>query len=422
MKLTSLPSRIANVSVDVGSQTLNIVCSALSRPGAPAVWEIPNRTQPILDTLGEIHRRARASDIAQLRVIAESTGMYHKLLFRIAAQLGFETNLVDASHVTKMRSILFGDRGKTDLRDPFAIEAVAERRKLITDRRLPELYRGLREWSRLYAAAEESLIDAKCRIHRVLRLLFPDLDFGTDFLYGDSGRAILRCYRFNPHVIATQSPSKIYDRLRKHSSILRRSVDRLVEQARISATIARSALEIELLEYELASVWEDLVLAETRRAHARAQLERLYDELRVDDPRLPDAQTDVISKLALARFFAEAGPFTDYESWRQVLRMGGLNLCERKSGKYVGQTKISRAGRPAMRVVLNQIALPLVRRGHLFGDYYHHKKDVQKMPGKKAMTAVSRKLVKMLWGWYHAEGAFDAARVFRCEGAHQTAA
>lgn len=113
---------------------------------------------------------------------------------------------------------------------------------------------------------------------------------------------------------------------------------------------------------------------------------------------------------------------SDYMSWRQMLRMGGLNLCERKSGRYVGQTKTSRKGRPGARVILNQIALSLVKRDRLFGPYYRRKIDVDKMEGKKAMTAVARKILKMIWGWYQSAAEFDRGRVFLCESMHRRAA
>lgn len=423
--ITALPTgatEMMNVACDVGSTRLNLVCSSLSRPGAPAEWDIPNRTRSILETLAHIHGLAMERGVRQLRIIVEPTGVYHRLLLELAAQMGFETCLVDASHVVKMRAILFGDRGKTDQRDPHAIEAVAAQRRAIVDRRLGEPWRLLRQWNKLYSDAEAQMIDAKCRIHRMLHLLFPDFDFGSDFLYGPSGRAIFRCFGLNPHRLVSQSPARLVERLRKSSRIQRASVDRLLASARASVSNLKPSRVLELLEHEMALAWEDLERQEARRAKARTQLETLHDEIRTEDPRIPNAQPGVISKVALARLFAEIGPIGDYQSWRQVLRMGGLNLCERKSGKYVGLTKISRAGRSSIRVILNQIALPLVKRDRLFGSYYHQKTGVQKMSGKKAMTAVSRKIVKMIWGWYHSAAAFDPTRVFRCESEYRRAA
>ena len=410
------------VSADVGLETINLAAPTLGRPGADAEWEIKNRSSAIRELLEPLIARARAAGFAQLRVVAESTGIYHELLLRIARSLGCETNLVNAEHVVKMRSVVFGDSGKTDQRDPLAIDAVARQGRLIIHRQLPEVYRLMRQWSKLYEDAEESMINAKSRIHRSLRLIFPDLTFKTDFIYGESGAAIMRCYGFNPQRIAAHAPSRLFERLRTHSRILRASVDRLLRDARASVDSTPHGRENELLSYELEVAWNDLSTAGERREKARVELETLYGEARREDPRLPEGQTGVVSTLALARFFAESGPMSDYESWRQVLKMGGMNLRERKSGKYVGLTKITRGGRVRMRVVLNHMALPLVKRDRLFGEYYHRKVTTEKMPGKQAMTAVSRKLVKMLWGWYHSTAAFDTTRVFACEGQHKRAA
>lgn len=420
--LSSHDNAVANICVDVGSDKLNLICRELARPGAVAEWEIENRTVPITRMLTEIREAALSRGIKDLRVVVEPTGIYHRLLLRIAAKLGLETALVDAGHVTKMRAVVFGDDGKTDQRDPYAIEAVATRGRLIADRRLPELYQLFRQWGKLYADAEGALIDAKSRIHRALTLLFPDFSFSTDFLYSASGRAIFRCYGFRPHAIASQSAGRLYERLRKHSRIVRSSVKRLLDQARQTASVVGAARVNELLAHELELAWQDLELAERRRENARRQLEQVYDEARAADPRLPDTAGAVISKTALARFLGEAGPLSDYRSWRQLLRMGGVNLRERKSGKYIGQTRITRTGRPLYRAVINQMALPLVKRDRLFGSYYHHKIKVQKMPGSKAMTAVARKIVKMIWGWYRSGRAFESTRVFTCEAEHRRAA
>jgi len=412
----------ATVACDVSAYKLNLVCRDLSIPGAAAEWETANRTEAITSTLIAIRDRALASGVTSLRLVVEPTGIYHRLVLRIGRSLGFETALVDAGHVQKMRSVIFGDEGKTDERDPYAIAAVSEQGRLIVDRQHGEVYQLLRQWGKLYHDAEVALIDAKSRVHRAITLLFPDFDFSTDFLYGSSGQAIVRCFGLDPHAIATQSVARLYGRLRKHSTIRRSSVVRLQIQARQTiASVSKSRVS-DLLVRELAFAWEDFESAARRRATARVEMESLYDEARMADPLLPVMTGSGVSKLALARLLGEAGPLSAYTSWRQLLRMGGVNLRERKSGTYVGQTKITRAGRPLFRAIINQMALALVRRDRLYGAYYHHKTSVQKMPGKKAMTAVGRKIVKLIWGWYRSGTSFDARRVFTCQGEHRRAA
>lgn len=420
---SSVVPSLATVAVDVSAYKLNLLCRDLASPGASAEWEIANRTEPITSTLVAIWERARARGHTNLLVVVEPTGIYHKLLLRIAAVLGFETGTVDAGHVKKMRSVLFGDDGKTDQRDPYAIEAVAAQGRLIADRRHAEVYSLLRQWGKIYGDAEVALIDAKSRVHRALTLLFPDFDFTTDFLYGPSGQAIVRCFGLDPHVIAPLDATRIYKRLRKHSRILRSSVVRLLAQARQTVTAIGKSRVTDLHARDLAFAWEDVEQAARRRQAARQELEALYDEARSLDRLLPLLVAGgAVSKLAMARLLGEAGPLSAYSSWRQLLRMAGVNLRERKSGKYVGQTRIARAGRPLLRAILNQMALPLVKRDRLFGPYYHYKIGVQKMPGPKAMTAVSRKIVKMIWGWYRSGQAFDAGRVFTSIGEHRRAA
>lgn len=426
MKTTALSvvsaSTLCNVSCDVGMEKLNFVCPAIARPDFRPEWEILNRTEPIRTTLELILRFARLAGFTNIRIVVEPTGIYHRTLLRIARSLECETAFVNAAHVVAMRTVVFGDKGKTDRRDPIAIDAVAQQGRLIVHRELPETYELMRHWSKLYEDAEHSIIHAKSRVHRVLTQLFPDFSFGVDFLFGDSGSAIFRCYGLVPHRILAHSPSRILERLRRTSAIQRASVDRLLADARSSVAAVPAGRATDLLAHELALAWTDLETATARRAAARTQIEALYAEARAADPRLPEEHRGFVSALSLARFFAETGPLDDFGSWRQVLKMGGLNLAERKSGKYVGVTKITRCGRVRMRSVLNQMTLPLVKRDRLFGPYYHRKTGVEKMPGKQAMTAVSRKLVKVLWGVYYSEGAFDVTRIFTCASAHKCTA
>lgn len=424
MHLTSLTPSTAPVTIacDAGAYKLNLVCRELSTPGAPAEWKTQNRTEPITSTLLAIREEARRCGITELRVVVEPTGRYHKLILRIARSLGFHTALVDAGHVTKMRAVVFGDEGKTDERDPYVIDAVAAQGRLIADRCDAEVYQLLRHWGKLYHDAEVALIEAKSRVHCALTTLFPDFDFSTDFLYGPSGRAIVRCFGLDPHLIVAASASRIYERLRKHSTIRRSSAVRLLAQARQTVAAISKSRATDLMAHELALAWEDFELATVRRENARLEMEALYDEARVADSHLPDPVGTPVSKIALARLLGESGPLSAYASWRQLLRMGGVNLRERKSGRYIGQTKISRAGRPLLRALVNQMALPLVKRDRLYGSYYHHKTGVQNMPGAKAMTAVGRKIVKMIWGWYRSGAAFDARRVLIGHGEYRRAA
>jgi len=411
---------VVNLCCDVGMADLHMICPALADSLFSRVFKIPNRTLSIVETLTQVRDHAARFGFGIVRVVVEPTGIYHNLLLDIARSMGMQTAMVNGEHVAKMRVVRHGDSGKTDKRDPLAISDVVDNGRIIEDRRrdFPNTFHLLRDWGYIYQAAEDGVIECKGKIHRGLKQLFPDFDFKKDFLFGPSGQAIMACYGFDPHEISRHAPSRLLQRLRKTSRIQKKSIGRLLASARASVLSTPDGERLEFLKLQLTQVWEEWEMHERRRAEARAMLESLYDRARANDPRLPEPEHGVITKIMLARLFAELGPIDDFTHWRQVLRYAGNNLRERESGKYVGQVKIARKGRPQLRRILNQIALPLVKKGCLFGDYFHQKRKVQKMPGPKAMTAVSRKIVKMIWGWYHSGTAFDAERVFTCRAAY----
>ena len=134
---------------------------------------------------------------------------------------------------------------------------------------------------------------------------------------------------------------------------------------------------------------------------------------------LPDPV--LFSPFMLARIFAETGPINDFVSCRKLLRYAGMNIRTKQSGLQKGKDKQSKKGRCRLRSVLAQASLRLVVKNGLYGDYYHAKK-AQGMPGLVAISAVARKLLKLLYGLEKSGGAFDKARVFCCESQYMPAA
>ena len=104
------------------------------------------------------------------------------------------------------------------------------------------------------------------------------------------------------------------------------------------------------------------------------------------------------------------------------MRYGGLNICMRKSGRYQGQNKISKKGRSLLRKVLYHIVLPLVKKRALYGSYYDRKRQIEKMPGTKAMVCVARHFLKKFYGWYRSGEAFSHERFFSCGTQHKAVA
>lgn len=409
----SKPRGVLDACFDVGADEVHLAATIrrerIQRSCA-------NRSEDLDLLFTWLGKRAKLAGYSNVRVVAEPTGIYHELLFRIALQHGFETNFVSAEAANKMRLVIFGDYGKTDRRDPVAIAELARRGHVLRHRAFADTFAALRSAGVLYARAERQGVTSKCRIHRALRRVFPDFDFSPSFLFGRSGRAVFRCTGLDPHRITRAGVPRLAKRLKREVPRIRNcSVERLVRAARASrlSTPDDAAHEVHLLD--LRQAWSDLEGAEERKAETGELLVRLYDEARALDPLLPAPQKGLASKLNLARLVAETGPWSDFKGWRELLKYVGLNLCEKQSGRWRGRTRISKKGRTLARHVLSQMVVPLVKKDRLLGEYYHHKRDVEKKAGPVAITAAVRKLVKIIWGWSRSGQDFNVARVFACD-------
>ena len=380
--------------------------------------QVANRSDELQLMCVWLSKTASARGFSAIRLIAEPTGIYHELPFSIARRHGFETRTVQAEAVKKNRVVMFGDYGKTDLRDPEVILDLARRDRLIPSHVYPgkETFRALRCAGVLYARAERDAIRAKCRIHRARHRVFPDLRFSNDFVFSTSGHAVMEVSGFDPHAIVRLGRPRFAQRVRRLAPRIRkRSLERICSAAALSAESIPSTPATSLVLLELRQAWDDLQLAEARKAEAAGHLLTLYEQARLLDHTLPPPQPGLVSQLNLARLVAETGPWSQFSSVSQLLKFVGLNLFERQSGRWRGKTRISKKGRTLARHVLTQIVVPLVRRGRLLGDFHRHKTKVEKKPGPVAITAAARKILNILFGWARSGRAFDPSRVFVCE-------
>jgi len=410
----------AVLAFDVSMDVVNLYTEL----GAESLeFEFENRTDVIERHLVDLEARALRLSYKRVLVVAEATGGYQECLMRVACRLGLEPAWVNGEAVAKMRVVESNDSGKTDIKDPRVIHLVARMGKTLKYRELDELYGALREWHKVYEAAHSGVAHAKGAMHRRLKALFPDYSFAKDFLYHQSGRALMDRYGANPYRIVASGKAPFARVMRKAAPrIQHRSIERLWRDASISVRNRLSGEQARIREVRLRQSWEEFLLHDERKIETATEMESIYEQLRMRDRRLPPAQKGVVSTLMLARIVAETGPLSDFSSKKKIIRFAGLNLRERQSGKYRGKTKLSKKGRTSLRNALDQAVLPLVKKSALFGEYYHRKKEQQKMPGTKAIVAVARLFLKMLFGWYKSGQAFDHNRVFACETSYKMAA
>lgn len=384
--------------------------------------EIPNATAAIEPLLGRLAGLAGEAGLDGLTVLAEATGGYEHKLLETARRLGHQTALISPEHVSKLKAVESNDTGKTDRKDPRVMHLVARLGKMQTHRHLPEVYRRLRRLTVYYDEDEETLTATRQRIQSTVEDLFPDYDKSATFTFDSTGQALFSAYRFNPYAICRAGYTRFKKTMKRRVRGARfATLEHLFERAEQSVHYTKTESEIQLLIGRLKDLWADYERITARRKRLRVEIERLGDRLEADGelPRL--SYLKGITLFNLARLAGQTGPLTDFQSGRALLRYAGLNLRERQSGTYRGQTRLSKKGRPLLRKVLGQTVFPVLRRRFLYGPYYHRKLE-EGMIGRKAKVAVMRKFLCMLRSLACSGEAFDPERFRTCESQYAQAA
>lgn len=419
MKITTRIEKIKyenrlNVCFDVSKEKLDYFFEYGKGVVTSANDIIANDTSGIEKNLKELLDYAEKHTLEGLNVFCESTGAYSNVLINSCHRLQIPVFLISGEFVSKMKVIESNDAGKTDKKDPRVMNLLARLDKVIVVRKLPEAYEHLRELNRAYDRENEMMAENKIQIHHLLVKLFPDYPMSQDFIYTDSGIALLDKYILNPYTIIKNGYKKFYKTMHSCSGIHPASINKIWEGALNSIKNDLNGGYVKILETRLKWFWEEYTCHEKRLNELRKEIERIYDVLSCANEQIPKPEANIITKFRIARILGETGPLSDFNNRKQFLKYAGINLRERASGYYTGKVKMSKKGRITLRLVLGQVIFPLIKKNGLYGEYYHRKK-TEGMPGTKAMACVMRKFLKLFYKLSKKGLAFDSKRVFMCE-------
>jgi transposase len=375
--------------------------------------QIRNQTGAIEAALTELAGYAEKNGLEGLLVVCEPTGGYEEKLMQTARRLGHEVAYVNGEHVANASVIESGDQGKTDPMDARVIAMVAEMDKTQEERVLEGEHALLRELGRQYEAEDQAVVRARNRLHDILGKLFCDYDKRKKFVFSTTGVAMAEVYGWNPYAIVEDGFETFRQKIKREVKRVREStLKELWAQAKQSTRFRMPAEQRRMLEGRLRQLWEDVKRHETRKEEIATRMGELFKRLNRRG-EAPD-RIGSLDAAMMARLIGESGPLSDFDHWREVLHYCGLNLYERESGKYKGQTKISKKGRSRFRKVLGQATFALVQKGGPFATYFERKR-AEGMKYWKAIVATMRKLCKVLYGLARSGTAYDPVRVSSCE-------
>jgi transposase len=301
-------------------------------------------------------QKARAAGFSGLTVACEPTGSRWMVVAELCAQRGLPLVCVQplVSHVAREQQDLTGD--KTDEGDCVLVARLARELHCYVPEKVEGLWADLREAGRCRAQVITNATAAKQLIRDKLGLAAPALlAAGSDPLDsptwlaglevtleqcgGDPAAVTAMGYEAFAALVAARlggwggkragpTAGKLFAALAGRTEVV-------VPARRAALRRARYGLE-------------DLKYARARRAEVEAEMTGLLEELGIDHARI--CEIPGLTPTGLAAILAETGDLRRYESSGSVVKHSGMSPARNESAAFHGTTRVSRRGRPALRL------------------------------------------------------------------------
>ncbi|MGQ4667242.1 IS110 family transposase [Metabacillus halosaccharovorans] len=353
-------------------------------------------------------RKENAKDHVILGV--EPTGHYWFSLAYFLVAKGYDFVVVNPMHVKKSKELDDNSPTKNDTKDARVIAQLIKDGRYSVPNLLDGVYAELREGVKLRDQLTKQLMITEGRIQNHIQRYFPEFfDVFGDW-EGKAAFCTLRLFPF-PSQIKELSPEEV---LMKWKPYVQRGVGikratKLVEAARKSIGIqigiqfAKRELDYLLDQYEL----------------YKQQVEQLDTELEALVETLPGAKQMMeisgLGSTTIALFFSEVGDITKYSHPQQLVNLAGLSLREHSSGKFKGQTRITKRGRSRLRRALYLAIRPLVAHNPTFKALHRYYTTRSEKPLKKqqSLIALCCKLLRVLFVIGQKQCEFDGSKLVR---------
>lgn len=376
-----------------------------------------NRIHGFETLMDWVDRHQKKNDKTHVIFGVEPTGHYWMSLAYFLTAKGYDFVLVNPMHVKKSKELDDNSPTKNDTKDARVIAQLIKDGRYSVPNLLEGVYAELREGVKVRDQLTKQLMVIEGRIQNMIQRYFPEFfDVFGDW-EGKAALCTLRLFPF-PTDIKEITPEQV---LMKWKPYVQRGVGikratKLVETAtksigiRVGVTFAKHEIKCLLDQYEL----------------YKGQIDALDEELESVVVDLPGAREMMnipgLGATTVAIFFAEVGDIRNYTHPQQLVNLAGLALREHSSGKYKGQTKITKRGRKRLRRAIYLAIRPLVAHNPTFKALHHYytKRPDHPLKKQQSMIALCCKLLRVLFVIGQRQCPFDGSKLL--QGIPQTEA
>jgi transposase len=354
-------------------------------------------------------RISRAKMIYHLEEIVfgyESTGPYAEALVHFMKARGVRLVQVNPMHTKRVKELQGNSPNKTDQKDPKIIADIIELGHVLTVV-IPE--GSAAELRRLTHARERNVERHTAltnQLQALIAIIFPEFLLVIKDVRTVTARYLLQNYP-TPQNLAACGLDNLTTMIKKMSrSRLREDCAKaLYEAAKASIGVVEGQssiiLEIQAILAALKASEGFTEVLENEMSHHLRQIPYSNSLLSIKG----------IGEVTAAGLIGEVGDFRKFSTMAEIMKLAGLDLFEVSSGKHQGIRRISKRGRPLMRKLLYFAAMNMVRRGCIFEHQYQQYLD-RGMLKTKALIAIARKLLRIIFAIVRDNSVFDYSRSF----------
>ena len=336
----------------------------------------------------------------------EPTGHYWLNLAYWLVEKKIETVVVNPYSVKQNKENRDNSQTKNDIKDALVIADMIKNGYYAPVRLATGVHKSLRVIMTSRGFVLKHLLSVKNQIVRWIDIYFPEYRNVFKDVTCQTSLSILRLYPL-PNDIKKVTSEQIRQGLKK---IAKRTVGQkraqfIIEQARISVGDREALEEAKLYLNQLLDQYEQL----------SAQLNELEKKALTLLEEIPYAKQmqaiKGIGTVTVAGILAEGGDLSQYRHGNQILRHGGLHLCEDSSGKHKGQIVVSKRGRPQLRKLLYMAVLSLTSNNNEFKQLHRHNVQTKKMKKVHSILKLCGKLARILVGIAQRNEAYRPEKV-----------
>ncbi|EOW8912850.1 IS110 family transposase [Listeria monocytogenes] len=366
-------------------------------------------SEPGFQSLMEWIKSLQSKQSKQELIIGmEPTGHYWLPLAYWLKEKNVKIVVVNPAHVKQTKELDDNSPTKNDVKDARVISRLIEGGRY-SEPSLPEgLYADLREGMNLYDQLLKDLVSVQNRIHQWLDRFFPEYLTVFGKWEGKASLQVLKMGLFPDELLQCtehQILSEIQKEVKKGVGI--KKVKQLQEAALNSIGIKEGK---DLARLKLKSLLAQYFLLQEEIGNVWSEVEKLLQVI-------PGAKEMIaikgVGKVTVASFFAEVGDLSKYTHPEQIIKLAGLNLRLATSGKWKGQTIITKRGRPKLRALLFKVVLPLIAQNPAFKALHQYfiTRDENPLKKKQSIIALCCKLIRILFTVGKKQVEFDATRM-----------